>query len=335
MKKIASLFLTVMILFVMFFAIESNAADLNNIAITTDKTIVNPGDTISLTITFGDPLGAYIFDILYDKNLFEFVSISQGAQNVLTDRVRVTWIDDTVGANPSNSLTVTFKAIEGNNQSVPTNFVITATGLSNPDATVLYDDITTPINIDFTVEPNYIPYTISLNYTDTILPNEEKPMIIGINSTMGRYYDNVRLVADVTGPDGSITRLLGTDNAGIEYDLIAEGLGGSGGYSIGGENFTQEFNYRGLFNIEGDYTLTFKLIDIGGNTTITQSSYSFKVGAVATTTEETKTTTETTTVTATETLPTVLPSTGNNTVIIICVFSVLTLAGYILYRKDK
>lgn len=330
MKKIVCLFMTVMIIFVIFFTIDSNAAELNNIAITTSEGVVHPGNTVSLTITFGDPLGAYTFDIAYDKNLLDFVNTSEGTTSNIATGVRDVWFDSSGGTNPSNSLTLTFKAKEGNNQSVPTNFAVTGTGITNPDETVVYDDILTPIDIDFIIEPVYIPYTISLSYTDTILPNEEKAMTIGIDSAMGRYYDNVRLTADVIGPDGSVSKLLGIDNLGKEYDLIKDGLGGPTGYSIGGASFTQQFNYKALFDKEGDYTITFKLIDIGGNELISQSSYTLRVGTITPVVPEAPKQEQTP-----ETLPVVLPKTGSNAIIIVCVFSMLALIGYILFKKEK
>ena len=76
MKKILSTLLIISITFISILCInlsKVNAVALDDIEITTDKETVNPGDTVTLTISFGKPLGAYTFDIAYDDNLLEYL----------------------------------------------------------------------------------------------------------------------------------------------------------------------------------------------------------------------------------------------------------------------
>ena len=163
---------------------KSNAAALDAIQIDTNKEIVNPGSEIVLNINFGKPLGAYTFDINYDNNLLEFVSTDGGTENDNGTRVRIVYYDSSGGSNPKESMNVTFKAKEGIETSNPTDFSITAEGLSNPDASESYDDITVPIKKSITVEPQYEDYKFELTYSGNPIINEEKEMTLTLSSAM-------------------------------------------------------------------------------------------------------------------------------------------------------
>lgn len=239
---------------------KSNAAALDAIQINTNKEIVNPGSEIVLNINFGKPLGAYTFDINYDNNLLEFVSTDGGTENDNGTRVRIVYYDSSGGSNPKESMNVTFKAKEGIETSNPTDFSITAEGLSNPDASESYDDITVPIKKSITVEPQYEDYKFELTYSGNPIINEEKEMTLTLSSAMGRFYDHSRILAEATTPNNGNVQLLGTDENQLEHDLIDSGWGDVSGDKIGG-NVTKTLNLRGIFDTAGQYQITFKLID--------------------------------------------------------------------------
>ncbi len=256
---------------------KSNAAALDAIQINTNKEIVNPGSEIVLNINFGKPLGAYTFDINYDNNLLEFVSTDGGTENDNGTRVRIVYYDSSGGSNPKESMNVTFKAKEGIETSNPTDFSITAEGLSNPDASESYDDITVPIKKSITVEPQYEDYKFELTYSGNPIINEEKEMTLTLSSAMGRFYDHSRILAEATTPNNGNVQLLGTDENQLEHDLIDSGWGDVSGDKIGG-NVTKTLNLRGIFDTAGQYTITFKLIDRdNSDSVIAENSFTINV----------------------------------------------------------
>ena len=351
MKKFLSILLIMAILTMIFFVGNVKAAALDNIQISTDKEIVNPGSEIVLTINFGRDLGSYTFDVAYDSNLLEYVSTDAGTANDDKTKVRVVYYDSTGGTNPKSSMQVTFRAKEGLTTSNPTNFAITAEGLANADASETYDDIAVPIEKNIVVEPIYEDYEFTLTYTGNPIINEEKEMTLRLISTMGRYYDHARILAEVKTPEGANVKLLGTDENNLEHDLIDSGWGDPSGYEIGGD-VDKVLNLRGIFDKEGQYTLTFKLIDRDNsdaviatndftiNVTTSQPEVTLpeepteEMPSENITTENPETNNETN-----EQLPKELPRTGYNIVIPIILSVVLVLAvvavAYLKSRKVK
>lgn len=354
MKKILSVLLIMAILLSIIFIGNVNAASLDNIQISTDKDIVNPGSEIVLTIDFGKELGSYTFDIAYDSNLFEFVNADAGTPNDDKTKVRVVYYDSSGGTNPKSSMNVTFRAKDGLTTSNPTNFAITAEGLANADASETYDDITTPIEKNIVVEPVYENYEFTLTYTGNPVVNEEKEMTLRLISSMGRYYDHARILAEVQTPEGANVELVGTDENNLEHDLIDSGWGDPSGYKIGGD-VNKVLNLRGIFDKEGQYTLTFKLIDRdNSDTVIATNNFVIDVSTsqpeVTLPEEPTETPSEENTTIETpitnnnqtstnEQLPTQLPKTGYNIYIpiILSIILMLTVAivAFIKGRKIK
>jgi len=152
MKKFIAIIIFLVIAFVSVFLINVYAAALTGIDITTTKTIVKPGENVTVDIEFGEELGAYTFVVAYDTNAFEYVSAEGGTVNNTGSRVIVTFYDTTGGTNPRSNMSVTFKA-KNVTTSTSANFSITASGLSNPDASVTYDDITSAIVKTVSVQP--------------------------------------------------------------------------------------------------------------------------------------------------------------------------------------
>lgn len=261
MKKIVNIIVISLVLFFTIFSLNSNAASLNSIDITTDKQTIHPGETVKVHVDFGEDLGSYTVDIAYDNNLFEFVSAEGGTENDNGTRVRVYYFDQTGGSSPRRDMSVTFKAKADITTSNPTDFSITAEGLANSDASVSYDDIRIPIVKNVVVEPAYVDYSIKLSHTGDIIKNEEKDMTLVISSSMGKNYSHARIIAEAVTPNGATAKLLGTDTAGLEHDIIQSGWGDASGEAIGGKDVVKELNLRGVFSEAGNYSITIKLID--------------------------------------------------------------------------
>ena len=113
------------IVFLMAFSLSVFAADLDTLSISLTRATVHPGEEVTMNFDFGQPLGAYTFEIDFDDNLFEYVGNSGGAASVSGDTVIVTFYDTTGGSNPSTVMSVTFRAITGITTSNPTQFMIT------------------------------------------------------------------------------------------------------------------------------------------------------------------------------------------------------------------
>ncbi len=263
MKKtisIIAIFIAIVLTF--FLTGNSYAAALDNISTQVDKQTVRPGEEVKVTVTFGEDLGAAILEFSYDNNIFDYVSVDQGTANDQGDKVRVEFHDTTGGTSPISSMTATFKAKADLTTSNPTEITIVGEGFSNSDASVRYDDITTPMVERITVEPDYQDYIIDLNYTGDVIANEEKEMIVSYSSSMGRYYEHARLEAEASTPSGGTVKLTGIDTTNnTEQNLILSGWGDPQGYKIGGKDFIQTLHLTGLFTNAGNYTITLKLID--------------------------------------------------------------------------
>ena len=286
MKKIISIIAIFTVLLMSIFSIKIYADTLDSIDVTTDKQTVHPNETVKVNINFGQDLGAYTVDVAYDNNLLEYVSAEGGTSNDNGTRVRVYFFDDTGGSAPRNSMSVTFRAKTGIITSNPTDLSITAEGLANPDASVSYDDITTPITKNIVVEPVYTDYDIALNYTGEVIKNEQKDMKIIISSAMGKNYAHTRILAKATTPLGGTVNLLATDEQLLEHDIIQNGWGDADGDPIGGVDVKKELDVRGVFSEAGEYSITLSLID-RDNSDAEIASETFKITVLEQTTTPT------------------------------------------------
>ena len=350
MKKIIYSIIIFTTMIISLLTIKVKAASLDAINIETNKSIVNPGEEVTLTIEFGKSLGAYTFDIAYDNKLLEFVSASDGTPNDMSTKVRIVYYDSSGGSNTKDSLTIVFKAKEGITTSNPTDLSITAEGLANGDASEQYDDIDVPITKNITVEPDYKDYELNLQYDGEIVKNQEKEVTITTSSEMGKYYDHARLIAEVTTQTGGTVTLIGIDEQQLEHDLIQSGWGDPSGYKIGGK-VNQVLKFTGLFTEAGDYQITLKLIDRdSSDASIVEKTFDIKVVEESTVEDENDNTntgnnTENTTDNTTnnteeqekaEELPKELPKTGiNYTGIFIALIVLAILIYFTKYRKKK
>lgn len=347
MKKIMSIITIGILLAVLILTGNSYAASLDAISVDTNKTLVHPGEEVTVGVNFGTDLGAYTVDVAYDDAIFEYVSAEGGTVNNTGDKIKVVFYDSTGGTNPRNNMNVTFRAKADITTSNPTEFGVTLEGLANPDASVTYDDITTPIVKNVTVEPQYVDYTLKLEHTGDIIKEKENAMTLSYSSPMGRYYEHARLIAEATTPQGATVQLLGTDQANLEHDIIQSGWGDAQGYKIGGKDVLQVLNVRGIFSEVGDYTITLKLIDRdNADNVIAEKTFNYTAVEQSTTPENPGTTTPTTpeeTITppaeetekTQEAVPTKLPKTGTNMYIPIIVVLVALVSSYIYYNKRK
>lgn len=266
MKKTIYFFITmIFVLFMIFSQVPMvMAATLDNIDVDVSKTKIAPGEQVTVTVNFGTELGAYTIDVAYDNNLFDYVSSQGGAENDNGTRVRLVYPNQT-GSSPvaRTNASVTFKAKENIVTSNPTDFAVTLTGLAetNPDNT--FDDIVDAIKKDVLVEPNYVDYTLALNYEGSIEPNVAKAMTLTTSSAMGKNYDHVRLTAEVTTKpsDNATTKLLATNPDGNEIDILQTGWGEADGYALGGKNVKHELALTGEFSEIGNYGIQVKLTD--------------------------------------------------------------------------
>ena len=240
-----------------------NRYHFGSVTVDVTKEKIAPGEEVTVNINFGTDLGAYTFDVAYDNSIFEYVSAEGGTPNDDGTRVRVTFYDSSGGTNPRTNMSVTFKAKDDITSTNPTDFSITAEGLANNDASQEYDDITSPIKKNVTVEPNYVDYTIEFKATNKLEPEKENAMELITKSSMGKNYDHVKMKVQVTKKpsDKASVKLLATERTRAQVDLIQDGWGEPDGYALGGKDVEQILDVQGVFSEEGEYGIKISLLD--------------------------------------------------------------------------
>ena len=341
MKKITYIFTIFILLFAVISCTSfSSAATLDTVSAETSKEKIAPEEEVNLTVSFGKDLGAYTIYAAYDNAIFDYVRAEGGTANDDGQKVILTYHDTTGGSNPRTNAIITFKAKKVLYASYPSNFSITLEGMTNSDASETYDDITTPIIKDVLVEPNYVDYNLKLDYSGDIKKDVAKDMKLITESTMGKNYDHVRLIAQVTTKpkDDATAKLIARQQDGTEIDLIQSGWGEADGYAIGGKDVKQELALQGEFNTDGKYTINIKLIDRdNSDNVIVQKNFDIAVGEQQTqkptTTPEKPVDTEKPT--TNEKLPTTYPKTGMTQYIFIVAAILSLVAVYILLTNHK
>lgn len=119
-------------------------------------------------------------------------------------------------------------------------------------------------------------YNFDLQYTGTIIKNEEKDasvLLVGSNATA---YTNVRIKVDITGP--ATPRIIATDSMGTQIDIAQTGYWGpDAGFAVGGD-FTNTTPIKATFVEEGTYRITLSLIDLtNGNAVIETKTVEIEV----------------------------------------------------------
>ncbi len=322
---IGILFLTIL-LFLQFGTVVFADEKLETVKVEVNKAKVAPGEQVTLTTDFGQTMGAYTINVEYDPKAFSYVKSEGGAENDENGKVILTYHYVQQGSEqPRTNATITFKANDNIVADTPTDFSVTINGMSNPDNSKEYDDITVPFKKDVLIQPNYVDYSLALQYSGVILPNVAKDMKLVTSSTMGKNYDHVRLIATLTKtPSKEATaKLLATNSEKTEIDLLHSGWGEAEGYAIGGKNVKQELALKGEFSEIGNYTINVKLIDRDDeDKVIAQKDFNIAVG------EQKKE--------EDEKLPATLPKTGGmQYVYIILAVSVLTIAYLYITKKNR
>lgn len=344
MRKIISILTILTLLLMLAFSNISFGASLDTINIEASKQTVRPDEIVTLNVDFGKALAAYTINASYDNNIFEYVGVEGGEANNTGNKVIVTFHDTTGGSSQRNNMNIKFRAKADITTSNPTEITFTLNGLGSVEGgnTVSYDDITTPIVKNLTVEPEYVNYTIKLDYTGEIVKEKQIPMTLSYSSPMGRYYEHARLVAEATTPNDGEVRLLATDTQNLEHDIIDSGWGDAQGYKIGGKNVSQTLQTRAIFTKAGNYTVSLKLIDRdNSDSIIAEKVFSFTVLDEPTPTPPSENETENTPPTqeenkenTTNETPKKLPKTGGN-IYISAAIILVALAGLYIYYNQK
>ena len=103
-------------------------------------------------------------------------------------------------------------------------------------------------------------------------------MTLSYSSSLGRYYEKARLIAEVADSQNSNVKLIGIDEYGGEENIIESGWGDPQGYKIGGKDVSQVLKLKGTFKEAKDYSITFKLIDrSNSDAVIAEKTFSIKV----------------------------------------------------------
>lgn len=275
MKEKLRIFSITLFLVMFIFIQDTYAVSLNAFDVQISKTLIRPGEEVTMQVNFGEALKAYTVKIAYDDNIFDYVSSEGGTAVNTFDKIIMSYGDTEMPVEARGSLSVTFRAKSSLTTTNPTNFVVTSDNMKNADGSVTYDPITTGFTKDLIVEPEYEDYEIKLTHIDTIVKGKPIDMVLSYSSAMGRPYAHARLVAEVA-TSGGTAQLLGTDESDSEHDIIQDGWGSKEGYEIGGKGVTQELHVRAIFSELGDYTITLKLIDKeNGDAVIAQRSFPF------------------------------------------------------------
>lgn len=371
MKKIVKIFSIILVLSIIILGGSTYAVKLSSLDVQVSGTTVRPGEEVTLAIQFGDALSSYTINVVYDKNIFEYVSTDGGIATDIGNKLKVDF-QDTTGNNSKSNIIIKFKAKEELTSTNPTEFLTTAEGLKSADTFVNYDDVKMPIVKNIVVEPEYVDYTLKLEYIGEVIKNEEKEVKISYSSPSGRYYESAKLIATVAGPEGGNMQLLAVDQAGTEYDIVKTGWGDAQGFPMGGKDYAQVLQTEAIFNENGNYILTLKLVDIeNSDSIIAQKSFEFTVGEpevmmdepIMTLSEEKSVgavedslqrsqenvqenvtnavsniltdTNIVANVQADKKVPKTLPKTGTNIYFILGIVFIALVSGYVYYNKEK
>lgn len=106
MKKII---ISSLIIFAILFLLQINtyAASLT---VNTTKSEINLGDSVSVTVSFGQKVTSATVKLSYDSSKFDFESVNAGTSNNTSGKVIVSFYDQTGGSNPISSITFKFKS---------------------------------------------------------------------------------------------------------------------------------------------------------------------------------------------------------------------------------
>lgn len=118
-------------------------------------------------------------------------------------------------------------------------------------------------------------YSFDLQYTGTVVKNEEKNanvLLIGQNGTL---YPKVRIKVDINGP--ATPKVMATDSNNVEHNIAEIGYWGPAeGFPVQGD-FTNTTPIRATFPEAGKYTIKLSLINLTDGSVITTKSFEVDV----------------------------------------------------------
>lgn len=118
-------------------------------------------------------------------------------------------------------------------------------------------------------------YSFDLQYTGTVVKNEEKNanvLLIGQNGTL---YPKVRIKVDINGP--ATPKIMATDSNDVEHNIAELGYWGPAeGFAVQGD-FTNTTPIRATFPEAGKYTIKLSLINLTDGSVITTKSFEVDV----------------------------------------------------------
>lgn len=182
-------------------------------------------------------------------------------------------------------------------------------------------------------------YSFDLQYTGTVIKNEEKSAKVLLIGKSGTLYSKVRIKVDVNGP--AKPKIMATDSNNVEHDIAEIGYWGPpDGFPVQGD-FTNTTPIRATFPEKGKYTITLSLINLENDSVITTKSFEINVVEEAIEDNNNNTTNNTTNTITNNTTNNIeeLPKTGKSiweyTIYLASVVIVLGIAVMYIKYKNK
>ena len=179
-------------------------------------------------------------------------------------------------------------------------------------------------------------YSFDLQYTGTVLKNEEKSAKVLLIGKSGTLYSKVRIKVDINGP--AKPKLMATDTNNVEHDIAEIGYWGPPeGFPVQGD-FTNATPIRATFPEKGKYTIKLSLINLENDSVITTKSFEVNVTEKAITDNNNNTTNNTTNNITNNNIEE-LPKTGRSiweyTIYVASVVIILGIVGMYIKSKNK
>lgn len=179
-------------------------------------------------------------------------------------------------------------------------------------------------------------YSFDLQYTGTVVKNEEKSAKVLLIGKSGTLYSKVRIKVDINGP--AKPKLMATDTNNVEHDIAELGYWGPPqGFPVQGD-FTNTTPIRATFPEKGKYTITLSLINLENDSVITTKSFDVNVTEQAITDNNNNNTNNTTNNITNNNIEE-LPKTGKSiweyTIFFASVVIILGIVGMYIKSKNK
>lgn len=179
-------------------------------------------------------------------------------------------------------------------------------------------------------------YSFDLQYTGTVVKNEEKSAKVLLIGKSGTLYSKVRIKVDINGP--AKPKLMATDTNNVEHDIAELGYWGPPqGFPVQGD-FTNTTPIRATFPEKGKYTITLSLINLENDSVITTKSFDVNVTEQAITDNNNNTTNNTTNNITNNNIEE-LPKTGRSiweyTIFFASVVIILGISGMYIKTRNK